>query len=292
MGILDFIKRDKTADTDTGMELPPVPKMEGVDAPPSSLPPLPTDFPEEVPPAPTESKLEPPKADVPWRAPADMPGKPEKIAPLPDMPRKPSRAPMQDMFQEPEDEIHAKIKAVQEAKTPEMPEPANIPEVMEPEEYKIKEPKMQFPAIPDHDAEDIVPEKIPPLEGIPEPPPGMGKKPLRTMPRPAPSRRAIEPPQPAPMEHPAIEPAPSIYIPEEEPRRTVRGPLFIRTDRFRTAIDNIEQIKAMFKEEDNIFFAINEIKNTQDQRFESFRQGLEDIQRKLLFIDRALFEKR
>ncbi|MBI5880952.1 hypothetical protein HZB90_02375, partial [archaeon] len=66
----------------------------------------------------------------------------------------------------------------------------------------------------------------------------------------------------------------------------------VRSDGFKAIADDIEQIRAKFKEEDDIFFRITEVKNAQDQRYEAFRVALEDMQRKLLFIDRTLFENR
>jgi hypothetical protein len=176
--------------------------------------------------------------------------------------------------------------------------PSLVPEA--PEEKKIEAPKMMlpeapqptiteqkkvearpvtqettFPTIPELPTEEFVPEKIPPLENIPEAP-AFTEAPKEFAPR------QIE-----------IEDVPVYALREEMPKaRERRGPLFVRSDGFKAIADDIEQIRAKFKEEDDIFFRVTEVKNAQDQKYEAFRLALEDMQRKLLFIDRTLFENR
>lgn len=270
MGIFDFMKKGKAETEPGGMDLPPLPKMEGP-AGDTSLPPLPTEMPGEVPPSPMEEKLEPPTAPSMMDMPSAENLAPGELAPLPEVPI-PEEEPMT-----------------------EIPEPMEPPKEEEPDEFEVDisepipkmpaEPEEALPEMPLHD--DIIPEKIPPLEGIPDVEFKTGPEKIEPM------RHKPLPPIRYEMERP---PAPAqVRIPEqpEAPvRHRARGPLFVRTDKFRAAVDDIEQIRAKFKEEDNIFFAVSEVKSTQDKQFESFKQTVEDIQRKLLFIDRALFESR
>ena len=176
-----------------------------------------------------------------------------------------------------------------------MPSPEEIKEVMQKAEKEMdKETKAEFPAMPEKIGDEVVPDKIPPLEGIPEPPEfkaektsvvtGSHEEQIHE------ALHAHQMPTIAAEDHP-------VYIPPEEPaetketkRKIRRGPLYIRSDRFKAVLDDIEQIRAKFKEEDDFFFRISDIKNAQDQKFEDFKQTLEDVQRKLLFIDRTLFE--
>jgi len=148
--------------------------------------------------------------------------------------------------------------------------PPPAPQPMEEEAPDITFPTMQSIS------EDLIPDRIPPLEDIPEPP-MFGEEPVTEQ-----EMMPIERPE-TPMYH--EEP----MISRVQERRG--GPLFIRSDRFRTIIEDLDVIRTKFKEEDEIFFRITEVKNTQDQKFERFRQLLEDVQRKLLFTDRSLFEK-
>jgi len=164
--------------------------------------------------------------------------------------------------------------------TPKMTLPEVPPPITIMEQKKVEaRPMMQettFPTVPEFPTEDVIPDTIPPLENLPE-------APLFT-----------EQPKRDAMMHMEMEEMP-VYAPREEPRpksRERRGPLFVRSDGFKAIADDIEQIRAKFKEEDDIFFRIAEIKNSQDQKYEAFRVALEDMQRKLLFIDRTLFENR
>jgi hypothetical protein len=68
------------------------------------------------------------------------------------------------------------------------------------------------------------------------------------------------------------------------------GPLFVRMDKYREALQYADEIKVTFKEEENLFLNINEIKNARDTKFETLHESLEDIQRKLLFVDKTIFE--
>jgi len=293
MGMFDFLKKDKSS-TDAGMDLPPVPKIEGIDGtglpepgktpdlPDSSLPPLPTDVPGAVPPAPTEEKLEAPKMDLP---------------PPPALGAEPDKPPMELPELPPEEPAIPETPAAEPKppavpETPEKPELPAMPAAPVEDKPPIPEaPKPEFPPMPAAPGE-LVPDKIPPLEGLPEAP-------------------AFEPEEfkPAPLveepvlpEQPMYEPAdmpkaadfsPAEFVPAEkhEPvRRDIRGPMFIRTDRFKAIIEDIEHVKSRFTDEDDIFSRIGDVKSSQDKIYENYRQTLEDIQRKLLFIDRSLFE--
>ncbi len=251
MGIFGFLKKGK-ADTATAeMELPPLPSMDDLGGFPQAhkeeLPPLPDSF---LPPLPTEF-------------PSSVPPAPQETT---------IKAPRFEMS----------MPAPQEK-----PEPQKI-EVTKPvesheEDMHETSPTMEFPAMPDMPSEEVVPDTVPPLEELPEPPEYTYVPEKREIPK-------MEMQRPEPVEE--IIPR---YAPEEmEPqkRRLVRGPTFMKTESVRTMLENIELIRTKFKDEDDVFFRITEIKNVQDQKYEGFRQTLEDMQRKLLFIDKTLFESR
>jgi hypothetical protein len=263
MGVFDFLKKSKADTTDTGMDLPPVPKMEGTEfpemkeekvppLPETSLPPLPSEVPGELPPAPEITEMESPKVEMP-------------------------EAPK---IEAAEEKIEA-VPAIEE----EIPGPPAVEEEITPEKAEAA-PKPEFPKVPETVSE-VVPDRIPPLEGLPEAPEFKPEEVAETVEKPAMPGPAM--PQPAPAA-PAEAPPTYAAEPVEPPKKVMRGPLFIRTDRFKTVLEDIELIRTKFKEEDDIFFRINDIKGAQDQKFEDFKKSLEDIQRKLLFIDRSLFE--
>ncbi|MBT7903370.1 hypothetical protein HN587_05900 [Candidatus Woesearchaeota archaeon] len=92
---------------------------------------------------------------------------------------------------------------------------------------------------------------------------------------------------------PSLEGFPNIYeeinqMPQSQ--RMASGPVFVLLDDYRNILDNFNQIKIKFKEEETKFTAINNIKIKKEIKLEAFRETIEDIQRKLLFIDKVLFE--
>ena len=288
MGMFDFLKKSKEA-PDRGLELPPVPRIEGMGVESTSetvseetsvgetaLPPLPTEVPGQVPQKPEESEIETPRVELP--EPPTLPEVPLEEPKKVEVPPEPLNAPLPEMPEPPSVEME---KPVEEEKMEPVEEP--MVNVVEPDIEEMESPleKPEFPA-PLEMHEDMLPDKIPPLEGLPEAPEF----------KPADVDETIgEKELPEPVIEPEEMPSYSPYEkPSESVVREIRGSLFIRTDKFKRAIEHIEEIKTKFQEEDDTFFRITEVKSVQDQRFESFRESLEDVQRKLLFIDRSLFE--
>lgn len=287
MGVFNFLKKGKTDADTAGMELPPVPHMDGEfpdfsmeETPPlpeSSLPPLPSEFPQAIPQKPEHETLQSPKMEFPstpvWGV------EPKKMA---------ARQP-----------IMSTPPTKKEFETHEMPTFPDYPQDM-PSEQELagtippmpqkprteQRPKPEFPSMPEQAADEIVPDRIPPLEGIPDAP--------EFTPEPEPMHRFEPVPEQSYPDYPEHTIQPFAYLPpEEKAPKNVRhgaGPLYIRTDTIRAVLDYIEQLKSKFTEEDNLVFRLKEVKSAQDEHYESFRQTLEDIQRKLLFIDRSLFE--
>ena len=298
MGILDFLKKDKES-TDAELELPPIPSIDGLDTlgnfpelkteempplPDTSLPPLPTDIPGALPPRPVQSSISAPKMEFP-SYPMMKTTTPKKIGVY-----------EEEQYNYQQDiESYEEQPSIPKTPLPKAPSPKITPPISSDYAYQdnaYTENIPEFPKIPDIPSAELIPDTIPPLEGLPEPP-------VFTQ-RPSPTtEKSMRQPEIMPVTAPPIPeiydygPAPAEFMPEKRSQRTLpesRGPMFIRTDRFRQIIETIEHVKSKFSEEDNLFSRISDVKNSQDQRYEDFRLGLEDIQRKLLFIDRALFE--
>ncbi len=290
MGMFDFLKKSKAETSDIGMELPPVPKMdepgfpemkkeEGPELPDTSLPPLPSDVPGEIPPAPEteEEEMKTPKTELPEP---------------PEMEEPHEGGEEEYEIAEPPTDEEIPFEKEEEEGEKEAPSADEIKQVMGTVEAEMGS-KSEFPSMPEKVDDDFVPDTVPPLEGLPEAPdfgaepsiPARAKE--EYLPEPEPDYGQEMPETIGPEEHPA-------YFAPEEPaapqRKEMRGPLYIRSDRFKAVLDDIEQIRAKFKEEDDFFMRISDIKSAQDQKFEGFKKSLEDVQRKLLFIDRTLFE--
>lgn len=187
--------------------------------------------------------------------------------------------PLQNPTLEEEEEFFASIpeKKAEEG-YPAMPELPPLPSEKSEKKYAAYEfekiqplPKLAEFEIPSPAAEEEVPEKLPPLEeaeveGLP-----------------APSKRLF----PKEIEKPIIaEHEEGLEI----MRRMPAAPLFVHVDNYQQLINNISSIRNSLKDSDNIFLRLNEIKNTQNSTFEKFRNTLEDVERKLIFIDKSLFE--
>ena len=83
----------------------------------------------------------------------------------------------------------------------------------------------------------------------------------------------------------------SFETPSEKPKRRVaEGPLYIKIDKYRAVLKEINKIKADFEKSENVLSSMVEIKASEDKELESWKHGLEEIRKKLSFIDGTIFE--
>ncbi len=66
--------------------------------------------------------------------------------------------------------------------------------------------------------------------------------------------------------------------------------VFVKIDEYKDILDIMELIQEKVKEAKTILGKINDLKNQEDSELELWRNGLEDVERKLTFIDQTLFE--
>ncbi len=71
----------------------------------------------------------------------------------------------------------------------------------------------------------------------------------------------------------------------------VRKPLFIKTDQYKDAKKSALAMKNKFAEVEDITYRMDNLKEDQDSQYSLFKKKVEDIQRKLIFIDKTMFEK-
>ncbi|MBI4452912.1 hypothetical protein HY637_05770 [Candidatus Woesearchaeota archaeon] len=72
--------------------------------------------------------------------------------------------------------------------------------------------------------------------------------------------------------------------------RPSRKEVYVRVDKFKGILDGISLIKASVRKSDEALMRLENIKNSKDRSFDKVRASLEDLQRKLIFIDRTLFK--
>ncbi len=114
--------------------------------------------------------------------------------------------------------------------------------------------------------------------------------------------------QPLAASAPSEQPMPAMLqkeMPESEPQhmqrprrlfrhertleRRARGEVYVRVDKFKAALDGISMIRTSFRDSDGALMRLENIKNSKDRSFDKVKISLEDLQKKLIFIDKTLF---
>ena len=67
-------------------------------------------------------------------------------------------------------------------------------------------------------------------------------------------------------------------------------PIYVRIEEYRDAMEVVNMIKNKLVEARKVLEKINELKNEEDMELERWENGLEALERKMQFIDKALFE--
>ena len=69
-----------------------------------------------------------------------------------------------------------------------------------------------------------------------------------------------------------------------------RKEIYVRVDRFRATLQNIGMIKGNLRKSEEILIKLENIKNSKDMSFDKVKSSLDDLQRKLIFVDKTLFK--
>jgi hypothetical protein len=67
-------------------------------------------------------------------------------------------------------------------------------------------------------------------------------------------------------------------------------PVFVRIEEYKDVLDIMNMIKNKLEEAKTILAKINELKNEEDAELELWHSGVDEVERKIDFVDRALFE--
>lgn len=178
---------------------------------------------------------------------------------------------------------------------PELPE---LPEVKEPisekpaQKLKIPTPKpspeLEIPSMPEFPEPDIEPEiteQHKPMFGIQE----LEEEPKVEIPKPMPSVKLPKPKL-------EIEPygrweRSAVREKRAIPKyKEVKGPIFIRVDRFREILTETDMIKNNLKTANQSILELDELNVIKDELFEKWCNVLMDLQKKILFIDKTFFK--
>jgi hypothetical protein len=67
-------------------------------------------------------------------------------------------------------------------------------------------------------------------------------------------------------------------------------PIYVKIDEYKDTLDVINMIKNKINEAKETLGKINELKNKEDEELERWSLDLEEVERKVKYVDRAMFE--
>jgi len=67
-------------------------------------------------------------------------------------------------------------------------------------------------------------------------------------------------------------------------------PVFVRIDEYKDVLDVMNMVRNKLEEAKATITKINELKNEEDSELELWRTGVEEIERKIAFVDKILFQ--
>ena len=84
-------------------------------------------------------------------------------------------------------------------------------------------------------------------------------------------------------------PAPKEIKTEEAPKFVDVGELFVRSDDYTEIMQNIKAIRAKVNESDKTFMNVKELKSQSEKELNKMRDIVEDINKKLNYVDKTVF---
>lgn len=68
------------------------------------------------------------------------------------------------------------------------------------------------------------------------------------------------------------------------------APVYVKIKDYKDVLDTLDLIKSKISDARELLGKVNELKNEEDAELELWNTGLEEIERKVEFVDRTLFE--
>jgi hypothetical protein len=66
-------------------------------------------------------------------------------------------------------------------------------------------------------------------------------------------------------------------------------PIFVKIDEYKDILDTINMIKTKIREAKETLDEIHEIKTKEDNEIDQWKMNIEEVERRMLFIDKTLF---
>lgn len=170
--------------------------------------------------------------------------------------------------------------------------PEELPEFNFPEEEKTldlgkEETEFAFPDIEEKEMpEPIAP--IPPIRAPITPQPNAPITPIQPLQEPV--AQETEPSFTPPDTYPKIERrlfAQEKGILRERPSLKT---IYVRVDKFKATLGSINMVKSDLRKSEEALMKLENIKNSKDRSFDKVKMSLDDLQKKLIFVDKTLFK--
>lgn len=71
---------------------------------------------------------------------------------------------------------------------------------------------------------------------------------------------------------------------------TEEMPVYVRIEEYKDVLDIMNMIRNKIEDAKETLAKINELKNEEDAELELWHTGLEEVERKIIFVDKTLFE--
>lgn len=81
------------------------------------------------------------------------------------------------------------------------------------------------------------------------------------------------------------------YPEKQQPIVRNNQPVFIKVSKYKEVLAEISAIRSRLNQSLKTLTRVKEIKNPEDNEFNQWKEKLEDIERKILYIDKTIFEK-
>ena len=186
------------------------------------------------------------------------------------------------------------------SKKKELQEELDIPPPPQPgaEDLGLTSIGEEIPPPPPLDEEGLQPfpgpeerEELPPLPEMPEFEEEFAEEEaklqeLTQLPRKAEAPASRSPPLPPRAEvsqKPLAPPQPRIDVQEAVP-------IFVRANQFKDILKGINVVKVNLKKSDDVLLRLDDLENSKEREFTKWRSEMEDIQNKIMFIDKILFK--
>lgn len=158
-------------------------------------------------------------------------------------------------------------------------------------------PEIKEDTMPEFPSFDETEEKtMPPIEPIKAP--FAVPETMPPMPEPEPEQESIYEEQPA-EEEPEIKQdiypkaAGRLFSHEKGAlrERPAAKTIYVSVDNFKATLGSISMIRGNLKKSEEVLMKMESIKNAKDKSFDRMKSTLEDLQRKLIFVDKTLFKE-